>query len=321
MRCSVRWFALFALLGSTACQGFGFQPQAGGREDRPFEDDWEDDWEDDTEEPVPVEVDVRECSSELSAWETQDNLTIAYEYAAVLDELRMDTADVRTLVRSLVARRMEILADLPPEPWPQEFIHEAGGVFTKETGSGDFARIEVRLFDELGPLEHDPFVLSNYLVDPVVETDEGGLLVIAHSGPGPLAPTLGWGDEPPSPVRIIFGKQQAFESALRQLRVEARLVVREHPGASSIDHEVGVRGVVRDMMDPEVIELDEPEMLVLREDLEQSLWVRSWELAHGGDGGLEGEVSVRIDGGRFPFSALYEWDGPGEPRLEIRCNR
>lgn len=297
--------------------------------DVPPADEYEYEYESESEsESGPAtNIDVEPCAGDLDPEDISRNLELASTFTLRVAELDVFSEELRRLARELDAGS-GLLADPSTSALPEGYVGEGEGVIALELESFDEARMEVRFFlarnysfgAEGDLVTADPFLLSSYLLEPVV-TRPNNTVAIAHAGAGPLAELLGYGVEPPNPLVFASSEETTFGDARLELMLEANVRLADASTESSVAYQVKVpRRTARSVQKGDPVSLHVVEASGHREDLAQGLVVDRWTLSRVAEPrGLKGEIDVEVRGGYFDFITQYTYEAATEPDQRIRC--
>ena len=271
--------------------------------------------------PGEATVDVEECADGADVDETT---LIVWELEDSVHEMITCGSLTFQLIFALVDTAQTLLTE--PSSLPSAFSY-ADGAYTT-TGEG----VSMDLVFRYGPdtpggqagddIAHNLFVLDSYLVGADAVKD-GEVVVVTFSEPGPLAPMLGRGASPQSPLTLTETDLALLSSNLSSVKIKAQI---------HVDDEVVTSVITYDIDNPAVFVLDALLGLQMnmelvsaasgaRADLGQQLQSTTWDIAYGEvTGTLEGTIEADVTGGPFDFQVRYDYSAiSSEPAIDITC--
>ncbi len=332
-------FALLALSVplsgcSTADDGDDdFETPAADPDQEPQE---EEEW--DASLPEGGSYDLRGCTEGLSNREIADNLAIVSDFESSAHEMIVCGGLTMNIAFALIGGIIELAQDPGGSMLPEQYTWDGQGNYVAAPAAFQDLRMEVRFYlTEDLPSIGQPgdlvtanlFEMDSYLRGASAEVvvvidgwDSDVVVEIEHDGPGPLAELLGFGAEPPNPLRISQSELSRLQDGLRDLELEMELIFSDHPSVSTIEYSVmSPRMLVASMLGGTPMALDMISAGGFRSDLEQDLETSVWELGYvdGAVGRLDGEIVFGVEGGDFDFEGTFSYPESNRPQIDLRC--
>lgn len=294
MKNCFRNIGLFALILSTGCVGMNLGKSA--------------------------DIDVAECAGDA---DIDDTTFIVWEFEDSIHEMITCGSLTFQLINGLLDTASAFLTG--ESSLPESFTYNNGTYVS--TGVGVSMDIKfTRSVNTPGgsagdAIEHNLFDVDSYLVNASVEDSEGGLEFFFDE-PGPLAPLLGMGDNPTSPLLMSASDVANFAVILGTLKLDSNIYVDHEQTLSLVQYDIDnspalLFGLFSNMS----MSMDNATATATRSDLSQSLEPTIWDIKYvDATKGLDGVIEADVLGGPFEFHAVLEYDPVfGEPDITITC--
>jgi hypothetical protein len=171
------------------------------------------------------------------------------------------------------------------------------------------------------PIEHNLFNVNSYLVNANV-TDSGDGLQINFDEPGPLAPLLGMGDNPSSPLVMSAADVANFAVILGTLKLDSNIYVDHEQTLSIVQYDIdNSPSLLFSLFSNMSMDMSNATASASRIDLNQELEPTLWDIQYvDASKGLDGVIEADVTGGPFDFHAVLEYDPIfDEPDITITC--
>ncbi len=215
---------------------------------------------------------------------------------------------------------------LDPASMPGAFRYEDGVYITEGDG------VSMELWFEYGAntpvgevsveVDVNLFELDSYLQGGERTDNADGSVTIHFEAPGPLAPMLGHGETPESPLVLQDADTALLAAAFGTLRLRGRMLVDDEATLSTITYELDFpENVVLDLLTGEPMALTLVAAGGERPELNQTIETIAWDLDYRDlTGTLEGDIQLAIVGGPFDFRAQYTYLPVSvEPVVSLSC--
>lgn len=172
------------------------------------------------------------------------------------------------------------------------------------------------------PLPANVFAADSWLVGANTSTS-GDDLVVEFEEPGPLAPLLGQGASPSSPLTLTPTDLEDLFFTLTALQLEGVILVDDDRGDVAFTYEIdNPRAALGALASERTLEMDLVGATGERPGLSQQVSTTTWDLTYvdGVSSALQGSVTLEVTGGPFGFQAeyLYLLADP-DPSITITC--
>jgi len=257
-------------------------------------------------------VNVDECAGDA---DVDDVTAIAYDFEVSAHEMVVCGSLTNLLINKAIQSVGNLIGD--PVSMPEAFS-ESNGVYTT---TGSDATMDIRLVDGTTTLTANLFDPDNWLVN-ATPTDVGEDDVEIHfDSAGPLAYLLGKGAQPSSPLLLTQDDLESIGLTLASLELDLLI---------GVDDDSSDRSVITYIIDnpPKrldalsiAIDMEQLEVEGGREDLDQSIATRTWDVTYIDEtNALDGVIELEFVGGPFDFEAVYTYlPTDSDPSIAVAC--
>lgn len=267
-------------------------------------------------------VEVGECAGEA---DVDDTTLIAYELESSAHEMIVCGSLTFQLIGAVLESAHALVGD--PASAPDGFGY-ADGTYTT-TGVGVAMDLTLLYGPSTPggtagePLGVDVFDPDSWLVGATV-SEQGEDWVVTFDAPGPLAPLLGMGDAPSSPLVLTDADLNEVVETLGGLRLDTTILVDDVVETSTITYAIdNAPAALADILTDLALDMDSVEGATgAREDLGQAATTPVWDVVYvdGAVGALEGTIVAEVRGGPFDFQATYTYlPTDPDPNILIEC--
>ena len=185
-------------------------------------------------------------------------------------------------------------------------------------GDAEMANLEESL------IKDDLFRGDNYLVRAKAKPNIlEGKVEISYEKAGPLVALLGYGDDPPNPLKLSINDAGKLADGVRDLKF--KMVVEFNDEGENgvtttytVDSPLAIVGsaLTNSLLDTTLISA-----AANRDEPNQELTVDEWTVKYvdGEVGALDGKIGFKVDGKHFPFLGLFEYEDSGWPKITLSC--
>ena len=170
-------------------------------------------------------------------------------------------------------------------------------------------------------VEHNLFVIDNYLVNAQV-SDSGDGLEIVFDDVGPLVSLLGKGSNPTSPLTMSPTDLAEFAVNLGTLKIDSRIFVDHQHTLSVVQYEIdNSPSLLINLFSNFAMDMDKATATASRVDLSQSLEPTLWNISYvDSSNTLDGAIEADVVGGPFDFHVSLDFNPMfTEPDITITC--
>jgi len=271
--------------------------------------------------PGEATIEVDECSDGADVDETT---LIVWEFEESAHEMVTCGSLTFQFMRALIDTASTLLTN--PAGLPEAFSY-ADGVYTT-TGEG----VAMDLTFRYGPdtpggeagetITANLFDLDSYLVDAVA-VEDGETIEVSFTEPGPLAPLLGHGAQPESPLVLTEADLAVLAASLASLKIKSTIYVDHEKVVSTITYEIKTPvAFVTDALLGMKLDMRQVDAASgVRDDLGQEMETTTWEVTYGDLAGtLDGVIEADVRGGPFDFRVTYDYSPTARyPNVDITC--
>lgn len=257
------------------------------------------------------------CRGDADDEQALDTILVSEEYGDSLHEMIACGNLTLLLAGRIIAGVVDALQSGAQGETPDGWTFE-GGVYTT-TASGVVMTLE--LYQDGERLDANVFLLESFLVGAEASLQADGSVEISFDAVGPLVGLLGLGDEPQSPVTVSLNDLNAVGVELGKLEIATNIVVDDDSGSTSVVHyELDSEPqTVTDILESGGIVYTLVQADATRDDLEQELVVREWEIDFVDHGVLDGYSLFEVSGDHFNFAGRISFDHSALPERELEC--
>jgi len=268
------------------------------------------------------------CTQGMSARSVDEHLAIVFD----LEQSYHEMVACGGLVGALAGAVIDVIASLVEDPsggLPDGFTRE-GGVYTSAPG-GDSNTVMNAMFTygddyEAGArgdlVEHNVFALKNYLENPSVDFDyTTGDILIRYGARGPLVELLGFGAEPPRPLRINPNNVDRLTREIEKLRIQTTVFVDDQRPNTTVVYELESDPVkVGDMLNGGGFAFDTVSATAWSAAPAQEMATLVWEVDYDDrTRGLDGDIEFSMTGGDFDYHGTFEFNDSTWPVTTVTC--
>ena len=260
---------------------------------------------------------LADCSGDADNEQVLDTILISEEYGDSLHEMIACGNLTLLLAGRIIAGVIEAIQagsqGATPDGWSFD-----GGVYTTEA-TGVVMTLE--LFRDGQRLEQNVFLVESFLVGASASLQGDGSVEIEFESTGPLVELLGFGDAPESPLTVSLNDLNGVGVELGKLELATKIVVDDTQGETSVVHYEldSERQTISDILESGGIVYSLVEADATREDLEQDLTVREWEIDFVDHGVLDGYSLFDVTGDHFTYTGRISFDHSAIPERELEC--
>lgn len=271
--------------------------------------------------PGEADIDVDACAGDA---DVDDTTEIAFSFEESVHEMVTCGNLTFTLLKALLDSAQTFMAD--PEAVPNAFSY-ADGVY-QATGTGVAMDVWFRTSSDtpLGEpgerIEADLFGLDSYLAGASSSDNGDGTVTVTFDEAGPLAPLLGRGDNPRSPMVLTGADALVFVSNLGTLKLKGVILVDDDRDPVRVTYEIdNPASFVSDTLTRSRLSMDLVTAAATREGLGQALEPTEWDVVYGDSAGtLDGVIEADVVGGPFDFHVVYSYlPTDADPAISITC--
>jgi hypothetical protein len=272
-------------------------------------------------EPGEAVVEVDECAGDA---DIDDTTFIAYPFKDSIHEMVTCGSLTFTLLWALVDSALAFMTD--PDAIPSAFSYSDGRYTAQGTGVAMDLWFKAGPgtpgFDGGDPIPVNLFSLDSYLSGADATDNGDGTVTVDFDEPGPLAPLLGRGANPESPLVLTATDGETLALNLSGLKLRGNILVDDDRDPVVVTYEINnPPAFVADALVGNRLSMDLVTATAERGDLNQELTPSTWEIAYGDVAGtLDGNIEVDVLGGPFDFHVSYVYvPTDQEPAITITC--
>jgi len=288
--------------------------------------------------PVSLEEQVSECSGSLDASEVAGNLELVGSLDQSVHELVACGGITVRVVGVLVQGVIEMIVDNDADITPDGLVYEGDGTYRSVASDpNQDTDMLLKFFDtssgEAVPIPDDVFLASTYLVgasaETVLEVDENNplnstaYLEIEFDAVGPQVELLGFGPEPPNPIRIKSSDLDELSLDLDDvlLATEVTVVDERRDATVNYDVETGPDQVL-DIFDGSRLDYRILDVSGGNEVQGQDLTLaeNGWQIEFGGGNTLIGSIEFSVQGGAFDYDGTFSYDSTSYADIQLTCS-
>ena len=287
--------------------------------------------------PVSLEDQVSDCSGSLEVSEVAGNLELVGSFDQSVHELVACGGITVRVVGVLVQGVIEMIVDNDDDITPDGLVFEGEGTYRSVASDpNQDTNMLLKFYDkssgEALPIPDDVFLASTYLVgaraETVLEVDEDNplnstaYLEIEFDAVGPQVELLGFGPEPPNPIRIESSELDELSLDLDDVVLATAVsVVDERRDATVIyDVETGPDQVL-DIFDGSRLDYRILDVSGTNEVQGQDLTLaeNGWQIEFGGGNTLIGSIEFSVQGGAFDYDGTFTYDSTSYADIQLTC--
>ena len=268
-----------------------------------------------------IDIDVDACAGDA---DVDDTTEVAFTFEESVHEMVTCGNLTFTLIKALINSAQTFMAD--PDALPGAFsygdgVYRAGGtgvamdVWFRTSGDTPMGEPGERI-------ESDLFRLDSYLAGASSSDNGDGTVTVTFDEAGPLAPLLGRGDNPRSPLVLTGADALSFVSNLGTLKLKGVILVDDDRDPVVVTYEIdNPASYVSDTLTRSRLSMDLVTASAVRDDLDQDLAPTEWDVVYGDTAGtLDGVIEADVVGGPFDFHVVYEYlPSDADPAISITC--
>ncbi len=273
-------------------------------------------------------VDVHACTQGLSAQRIDDHLAMVFD----LEQSYHEMVACGGIAASLATGVIDVVAsfaDSPSGGLPRG-VERDGSEYWSAPDDGSGTSMVTRFYFgddyEVGAagqlVEDNVFAVKSYLENPRVDIDYAtGELLIRYDSHGPLVELLGFGPNPPRPLRLSPSDLANISSDIEKLQMQTVIEVDDPRENSTVRYELESRRVSLGAfvggadMGFEVVsssaESGSPA---------QQMETLAWDIQYNdGVRGLNGDIEFAVTGGDFDYRGVFEFQDSTWPATSVTC--
>lgn len=273
-------------------------------------------------------VDLDACTEGLSTRTVDDQLSMVFD----LEQSYHEMVACGGLVGALASAVIEVVESIIDEPnggLPSGFTRE-GGVYTAAPG-GDSNTVMTAGFYfgddyEAGAqgerIEANIFALKSYLERPRVDFDyTTGEVLVRYDSRGPLVELLGFGANPPRPLRLSPGDLAGITDELEKVRIGTEVFVDDDRASSTVVYELeSDRISIGSILQGNSFAFEAVSATAFSDASSQQMTTVIWDIAYDdGSRGLDGDIEYTVTGGDFDYVGTFEYHASTWPDTTVRC--
>jgi len=287
--------------------------------------------------PVSLEDQVSECSGSLADSEVAGNLELVGSLDQSVHELVACGGITVRVVGVLVQGVIEMIVDNDDDITPDGLVYEGDGTYRSAASDPNQDTDMLLKFSDTSsgeavPIPDDVFLASTYLVgaraETVLEVDEDNpldstaYLEIEFDAVGPQVELLGFGPEPPNPIRIESSDLDELSLDLDDvvLATEVTVVDERRDATVNYDVETGPDQVLDifdgSRLDYRILDVNGSNEV---QGQELTLAENGWQIEFGGGNTLIGSIEFSVQGGDFDYDGTFTYDSTSYADVQLTC--
>jgi hypothetical protein len=273
-------------------------------------------------------VDLGACTDGLSAAVVDEHLAVVLDLEQSYHELIACGGMVFLLAQAVV----DVVASIVESPSGglPDGLEREGGLYTATPG-GDSNTLMTATFSfgddyEVGAegerIEDNLFALKSYLENPSVDIDyTTGELLIRYGARGPLVELLGFGPNPPRPLRLSPSDLRTITREIEKVTLGTAVVVEDERAHSVITYELGSNPVsIGDLLDGASVRFDVITSAAQAHQPVQDMETLAWDVSYADQSrGLNGNIDFVMVGGDFDYQTRFAYRNDTWPEVSVHC--
>ena len=267
-----------------------------------------------------ADIDVSACAGDA---DIDDTTFIVWEFESSVHEMITCGNLTFLLIRTLLDSGKDLMTG--EASLPEAFSYSNGAY----VATGDGVSMDMSFTRGVNTpggasgerIEHNLFNFNNYLENASV-SDSGDGIEIEFDEPGPLAPLLGMGNNPSSPLYMSPMDLATFAANLGTLKLDSSIYVDHEHTLSVVQYEIdNSPGLLINLFSNFSMDMDKATATASRADLNQSLDPTLWNISYvDASNALEGVIEADVVGGPFDFHVVLDYNPLfTEPDITITC--